>query len=239
MTAVVHPEDVEAMSFPGAEVRTTFDKRNGCDSLQQMVVRFRRGRIQPPPVERGQGVLYVASGRGTMELNGEQHELAPDTAVALTAGDAPTFVNESDDDLVLVCVIAPDSATANGSAMFSRVVRFDDQAEEEASEERSFRYLVNAGDITQFLGIVQPSKAPFHSHPYDEVGYVVEGNGVAHVDGAEIPLRAGSCFHLPPGKVHCIENTGPGAMRIMGVFHPAGSPANRSYQDNNEGRESS
>jgi hypothetical protein len=29
--------------------------------------------------------------------------------------------------------------------------------------------------------------------------------------------------------VHCIENTGPGVMRILGVFHPSGSPRQRSY----------
>ena len=31
--------------------------------------------------------------------------------------------------------------------------------------------------MTQFIGIVQPSKAPFHSHPYEELGYIVEGEG--------------------------------------------------------------
>ena len=29
-----------------------------------------------------------------------------------------------------------------------------------------------------------------------------------------------------------IENAGPGPMRILGVFHPSDSPANRVYQDN-------
>ena len=29
-------------------------------------------------------------------------------------------------------------------------------------------------------------------------------------------------------EVHCIENTGPGLMRIMGVFYPSGSPKQRS-----------
>ena len=222
------------MTVPGADVRTTFDERNGCEALQQLIVRFGRGRAQPPAVERGEAVLYVASGHGMMELDGETHELEPETAIALKAGDAPTFVNDTDEDLVLVVVIAPDSSASNG-APTKRVVRYSEQPEEEASEERSFRYLITDGEITQFMGIVQPSKAPFHSHPYDEVGYVVEGQGIAHMDGEETPLRAGSCFHLPPGKVHCIENSGPGPMRIMGVFHPAGSPANRSYQDNNGG----
>lgn len=231
MTAVIHPEEVEPTTLPGAEIRATFDARNGCEKLRQLIVRFGSGRNQPPPLERGEAVLYVASGRGTMQLDGESHALEPETAVALNAGDAPTFVNDGDDDLVLVCVVAPESTAFDG-APAQRVVRFGEQPEEEASKERSFRYLVNEGEITQFMGIVQPSKAPFHSHPYDEVGYVVEGNGIAHIDGKETPLRSGSCFHLAPGKVHCIENVGPGAMRIMGVFHPAGSPANRTYQDN-------
>jgi mannose-6-phosphate isomerase-like protein (cupin superfamily) len=82
------------------------------------------------------------------------------------------------------------------------------------------------------MGIVQPSKAPFHSHTYDEVGYIVAGEGIAHVGGGSFPLRVGSCFHLPPDEVHCIENTGSTPLRILGVFHPSGSPANRTFADN-------
>jgi quercetin dioxygenase-like cupin family protein len=79
------------------------------------------------------------------------------------------------------------------------------------------------------VGFVEPCRAPDHSHPYDEVGYILEGTGYAHLDGASIPIGPGSCFHLPPGAVHCIENVGPGTMRILGVFHPDDSPASRSY----------
>ena len=127
---------------------------------------------------------------------------------------------------------------ASGSLGQARkiTVRFQDQPELEASEERQYRYLINedAGcrDVTQFLGIVQPSKAPFHSHPYDELGYIVTGEGIAHVGGHSVPLRPGSCFHLAPEQVHCIENVGPGPMHILGVFHPSSSPANRLYEDN-------
>ena len=115
-------------------------------------------------------------------------------------------------------------------------VRFEEQPELPASRERTFKYLVNqdagCADITQFVGIVQPSKAPFHSHTYDEVGYIVEGEGFAHIEGESLPLRAGSCFHLSPGLEHCIENSGSGPMRILGVFHPSGDPASREYPDN-------
>jgi mannose-6-phosphate isomerase-like protein (cupin superfamily) len=115
-------------------------------------------------------------------------------------------------------------------------VRFADQEELVADENRTFRYLVNedagCADVTQFLGIVKPCRAPDHSHPYDEVGYIVEGRGLAHVGGESTPVGPGSCFHLPPREVHCIENSGPGLMRILGVFYPSGSPASRTYDAN-------
>ena len=230
MTAVIHPDDVEASVDSGVEVRRTFDDRNGCAGLHQVVARFPRGRAELPALEHGEAVFYVASGRGTLELNGERHALEPETGVFAGVGEQPTFDNPGPDDLIVVGVVVPNGDAT--SADQTRIVRFADQPEEEASPERQFRYLVETGTVTQFLGIVQPSKAPFHSHSYDEVGYIVEGTGVAHVDGEEIPLRAGSCFHLAPDQVHCIENSGGGPMRILGVFHPAGSPANRSYESN-------
>lgn len=226
MTAVIHPDDVEPFIDRGVEVRPTFDDRNGCSALHQVIARIPPGRVELPPLERGEAVLYVVSGRGTVELNGKTHALEPESAAFAVAGEAATFDNRGPDDLVIVGVVA---RNAGGQLTErSRVVRFADQPEEEASPERHFRCLVETQTVTQFLGIVQPSKAPFHSHPYDEVGYIVEGTGVAHVDGEQIPLRAGSCFHLAADQVHCIENVGPGEMRILGVFHPAGSPAARN-----------
>jgi mannose-6-phosphate isomerase-like protein (cupin superfamily) len=33
--------------------------------------------------------------------------------------------------------------------------------------------------------------------------------------------------HLPPGEPHCLENTGRATLRVLGVFHPGGSPASK------------
>jgi mannose-6-phosphate isomerase-like protein (cupin superfamily) len=52
-----------------------------------------------------------------------------------------------------------------------------------------------------------------------------------HVDGETARIGAGSCVHLPARLVHCIENTGPGELRVLGVFRPAGSPAEAYYPD--------
>ena len=90
---------------------------------------------------------------------------------------------------------------------------------------------VGCGSVTQFIGLVPPGRAPDHFHTYDEVIYVLEGEGALHIDGESAPLRAGSCVHLPARIVHCLENTGDTELRLLGVFRPAGSPAEAYYPD--------
>ena len=234
---VVDENDLEPLRQDDdtATVRVAFDAANGCRLLEQRVIRFGPGRSAERKLAGQQEVMYIVEGQGRLHLDGQAHELESNMGVFLAPGETYSVENTGPEDLHVLSVLAPeDRADAAGERKVT--VRFDDQPELEASVERSFRYLVNEDvgcfDVTQFMGIVQPSKAPFHSHTYDEVGYIVAGEGVAHVGGDSFPLQAGSCFHLPPDEVHCIENSGSGPMRILGVFHPSGSPANRTYQDN-------
>lgn len=234
---VVDEADVEPVREEGdtATVRVTFDESNGCDRLEQRVIRYAPGRSRERTLRGRQEVLFVVAGEGELDLGGGRHQLGPETGVFIAPGETYAVENPGPGELLAVSVVAPeDRAEAAGERKVT--VRFADQPELPASSERTFRYLVNeeAGcfDVTQFLGIVQPSKAPMHSHPYDEVGFIVEGEGIAHIGGRSTPIRPGSCFHLPPEEVHCIENSGTGAMRILGVFHPSGSPASRTYEDN-------
>ena len=85
--------------------------------------------------------------------------------------------------------------------------------------------------VTQFVGYIPTGRAPDHFHRYDEVVYILEGEGGFHVDGVTEPLEPGTAVHLPARLVHCLENYGPGEMRVLGVFRPAGSPAEAYYPD--------
>jgi mannose-6-phosphate isomerase-like protein (cupin superfamily) len=120
-------------------------------------------------------------------------------------------------------------------------VRYADRESLPATPNREFRFLVNedAGclDVTQFVGTIPPGRAPLHSHHYDEVVYVIEGEGVLHLDGQETPIARGSCIHLPPLEEHCLENTGAEPMRVLGVFHPSGDPASRASEASKQGSE--
>ena len=233
-TFVVDEADVEPVREDGdtASIRITFDSSNGCDRLEQRVIRFAPGRSHERTLDGRQEVLFVVTGRGELHLDGERHTLEPETGVFVAPGETYSVENPGPSELLAVSVlVAEDGAAPTGPRKVT--VRFEDQPDLPASSERTFRYLVNedagCADLTQFLGLVQPSKAPMHSHPYDEVGYIVAGEGIAHVGGRSMPLRPGSCFHLPPDEIHCIENSGTTLMRILGVFHPSGSPASRAY----------
>jgi oxalate decarboxylase/phosphoglucose isomerase-like protein (cupin superfamily) len=63
-----------------------------------------------------------------------------------------------------------------------------------------------------------------------ELWYVISGRGRPAVarpapgPRAADPPRLAE-LHLPPGRPHCLENTGPDELVVLGVFHPGGSPA--------------
>ena len=60
---------------------------------------------------------------------------------------------------------------------------------------------------------------------------MLAGEGALHIAGESAPLRPGSAVHLPARIVHSLENAGPGEMQVLGVFRPAGSPAEAYYPD--------
>ena len=87
-----------------------------------------------------------------------------------------------------------------------------------------------ARSVTQFVGFIDRSRAPLHTHTYEEAIYILEGDGIVHVAGPEPfdePIRPGSSIFLPPGTPHCLENASPGVLKLLGVFSPPGSPGPR------------
>src|ERR671934_1261766 len=131
---VVHPDEIEPQRVGNAELRTTFDARNGCERLQQRVIRFAGGRSEPRSLEGEQEILYVVAGRGMLELDGKRYELEPDTGAFITAGE--TYFIDVAEPLEVVSVVAP--ASGEPGATRKVTVHYADQPEFEASPERMF-----------------------------------------------------------------------------------------------------
>ena len=215
------------------DVVVTIDRSHGSDHLEQRVTRYPVGRSIPVTLDGRQELLYVSAGRGTLHVAGDEHALEPDMGAYVVAGETYEVENPGPDELEIVAVSAPqDGGTALDPKR--RTVRRADQPVLTASSDRTFSYLVNQDvgclDVTQFVGEIEPGRAPDHSHIYDEIVYVIDGEGILHLGGEKRAIGPGSAIHLPPLAEHCLENTGKGSMRVLGVFHPSGDPASRAYE---------
>jgi quercetin dioxygenase-like cupin family protein len=191
------------------------------------------GRVGP-----GGALWYVIDGSGRLDLDGAPGPpLVPDRGLWIPAG--ATYELECGGaaelrlDMVALPAASPRPGAGNAlSAASGADVPLSRDLHDcpvETTGDRKFRVLFGPGrdcaTATQFVGEIPPGRAPDHSHPYDEVVLILRGTGVAHVGGADHELSAGLCLHLPLGQRHCLENTGSDAMRVLGVFHPADSPA--------------
>ncbi len=60
---------------------------------------------------------------------------------------------------------------------------------------------------------------PEHSHPHEQVGYMVQGEAVFKIDGRDYAVRAGQMWRLPGGVKHQVT-VGAEPMRVVEVFSP-------------------
>src|SRR5207247_1290454 len=124
-------------------------------------------------------------------------------------------------------IASPTTASDPTTPESPPIVRLSDRAAQ-ATADRWYRVLVNdevgSEQVTQFVGSIPPGRAPDHFHNYEEVLFILKGQGRMWAGETNTPISAGSCVYLPKGQVHCVENTGTGELRLLGVFYPAGSP---------------
>ena len=62
-----------------------------------------------------------------------------------------------------------------------------------------------------------------------ELYFLLEGEAVVTIDGAEFPVAAGACVFIPGDAEHGIRNAGTGIVRFLYVF-PTDSFADVAYR---------
>jgi mannose-6-phosphate isomerase-like protein (cupin superfamily) len=249
--AVVRAQEVRAESGPdGCVSRAVCDPGPDGDSLGRRLVDLPAGAGFAGQPGRVGELMYVISGAGRLSFQITAGEggsqcgdrpsgavsvpVGPDNGIWLPAGWEYRIIADSD---VLLDVVSlppvPDRTAAEVATDSDRpLIRNLYDCLVETTGDRQFRVLFGPGMgchiATQFVGHIPPGRAPDHKHPYDEVVLVLDGHGVVHLDGAEHEVGPGTCTHLRPGQSHCLENTGAATLRVLGVFHPADSPAAKS-----------
>jgi len=163
--------------------------------------------------------LRVLELHGKALLRNESHDevlfvLGEERSIYLPAGE----MLELDGDKTIVSALTPQATTP--------AIQPAGTPSLQKTGDRWYVELIQA-EVTQFIGGIPPGRAPDHFHLYEEVICILDGSGIMHFGESSTPIAAGSCIFLPRKQRHCVENTGGGELRLLGVFYPAGSPAVR------------
>jgi mannose-6-phosphate isomerase-like protein (cupin superfamily) len=196
-----------------------------------------RRQVELPAGSRSEGAAgpggelwFVIAGSGRLaSANTGTAPVSRDTGLWLPPGAGYRLHADGPDPLRLDTVSLPAGPAGAGAPGQPPLVSELSGCPAEVTGDRQFRVLFGPGRgcdaATQFVGDIPPGRAPQHTHTYDELVLVLAGEGVLHTGDGDRPLTPGTSLHLPPGQPHCLENTGSGTLRVLGVFHPGGSPA--------------
>jgi mannose-6-phosphate isomerase-like protein (cupin superfamily) len=186
-------------------------------------------------------VVYVLEGNGSITIDGSVYGIEPEMGVYIRPGQAFSVLNPNREPIVLISSQCPEPegeaeaiATQSSVGKTAPLVRLSDRKALPTGD-RWYRVLVDdevgSSQVTQFIGSIPPGRAPDHFHLYEEVLFILRGEGRMWAGKTSTPISEGSCVYLPRKQSHCVENTGTGELRLLGVFYPAGSPAVRYDTD--------
>ncbi len=194
-----------------------------------------------PPLDRDEVSTTRVSGWVNLLVDGRSHEVGSDTGIYIWPGETFAVDNPGPDSVVLVSSQCPDPdrepefvealpSPISDSRVPPPLVRLADRPAQPTAD-RWYRVLVDeeigSTQVTQFVGSIPPGRAPDHFHQYEEVLFILKGEGRMWAGETNTPVAPGSCIYLPKGQMHCVENTGKDELRLLGVFYPAGSPSVR------------
>lgn len=224
--------------------RVPISRAIGARDIAQTVSLYSAGLSNARRNPTGEEVLYVVRGEGACYVDGHRYELAAGAAVFIPPGSIYQIENaDSQSELEIVSVCCPEdeqaeivAAPVTRNESDTKPIRVICEQEQKAipTGNRVFKLLASqetgAKRVTQFVGVIPPGRAPMHHHTYEEAIYIIEGTGRLWTDEGSEEFEAGASIYLPRGLSHSLENTGSCDVRLLGVFHPSGSPAAR-YDD--------
>jgi mannose-6-phosphate isomerase-like protein (cupin superfamily) len=234
---------VEEVAGADARLEVRIDASVGCRNREQRLRHVGPGGYAEAHHAGSEDVMFVIEGGGALRFDGHVAPLEPRSGIVVPAN-APYRIEAGPEGVHLLSVLSPQPGrpgsvpAAEADAADGVPVREEDPeviaAGDDASidyMDRWFRVLADpargARYVTQFVGYIARSRAPEHVRTYEEVIYIVEGDGLVHI-GESHPLGPGTSVYLPPGAPHCLENPNDDrVLALIGVFCPAGSPKER------------
>lgn len=243
--------DGEPIGQGTVQIWKQIGRASGAQAITLRVMEFAPGLSPGIKNEECDQILFVlddevSTTRGSrwvkLSIEDRSHEVTPNTGVYIRPNETFAIDNPGPQSVTVVSCQCPDPdreaqfvnalSASSGSAGLgpSPIVSLADRPAQPTAD-RWYRVLVDdevgSMEATQFVGSIPPGRAPDHFHHYEEVLFILKGQGRMWAGETNTPIAPGSCIYLPKGQVHCVDNTGEGELRLLGVFYPAGSPSVR------------
>jgi quercetin dioxygenase-like cupin family protein len=102
-----------------------------------------------------------------------------------------------------------------------KIVKLNEAPSLETVKGRHGVILQSGKKVMMMILTVEPSiPTPPHSHPHEQVGYLLEGRGVLFSGGESKEIEAGTSFLIPPNESHNFDAIGKKPAIIIDVFSP-------------------
>ena len=213
------------MLEPSPVVFGTLSQRNvigsstGAKAISLRVLEFHKG-LSPGLQSDADTVLYrleksdaEEDSNCTVYIDGTSHEISAKPASTFT-GPNNYSSKPGEEPVVFIgsqCPESAESSVVEASVSENRpadrgVSQSINLADRESipTADRWYRVLVDdelgSTQVTQFVGSIPPGRAPDHFHNYEEVLFILRGEGRMWAGKTNTPIGPGSCIYLPNGK---------------------------------------
>lgn len=101
------------------------------------------------------------------------------------------------------------------------IVKRRDAPKLETVKGRSGEILMAGEKAMMMINTVESGiPTPPHTHPHEQIGFLLEGRGILYVDGETAEIEAQCTFLVPPHAAHNFDATGDRPAVLIEAFAP-------------------
>src|SRR5215213_1991765 len=169
-------------------------KATGADAISLRILEFEPGTSPVLRNDECDEVLYVLGGSCTVGIDGKAYEVRPETGVYVRPGQTLSVKNPGQDVVRIVSSQTPAEPSSDKREQSPPIVKLSDRRALPTAD-RWYRVLVDeevgSEQVTQFVGSIPPGRAPDHFHEYEEVLFILRGEGRIWAGETNAPIGPG------------------------------------------------
>ena len=172
--------------FGSIKVWNQIGRASGAEAISLRILEFGPGTSPRLRNRVCDEVIYVLEGDCTVFIDDAAHEIGPETGIYLRPGETLNVKNAGPDVVRFVSSQCPEETVEivtealKAATRSESIVRLSDRRALPTAD-RWYRVLVDdeigSEQVTQFVGSIPPGRAPDHFHEYEEVLFILRGEG--------------------------------------------------------------